>query len=150
MEAEEKKPAKTNVLKIMVILLAVILLAGTVAVIILFKTMDKGGDSGERTIDEVLESSVDVPEMTTNLASDEFIRISFKIETDSADAKLEMEKRDFQAKDVIIQKLSEMTSDDLQGEAGKQRLSETLKNELNSIMQTGEVVNVYITSYIIQ
>lgn len=150
MEAEEKKPAKTNVLKVMVILLAVILLAGTVAVIILFKTMDKGGGSGERTIDEVLESSVDVPEMTTNLASDEFIRISFKIETDSPDAKLEMEKRDFQAKDVIIQKLSEMTSDDLQGEAGKQRLSETLKNELNSIMQTGEVVNVYITSYIIQ
>lgn len=150
MMENEQKGSKNKLMTIMVVLLAVILLAGTIAVIIILRS--SGGDTTDEgpTIDEVLESSVDIPEMTTNLASEDFIRISFKIQTDSPDAMAEMTKRDFQAKDVIIQKLSEMTADDLQGEAGKKKLTETLKAELNNIMQDGKVEAVYITSYIIQ
>ncbi|MCM3787564.1 flagellar basal body-associated protein FliL [Domibacillus indicus] len=149
MENEQKAP-KNKLLTIMIVLLAVILLAGTIAVIIILRA--SGGEEApkEPSIDEVLESSVDIPEMTTNLASEDFIRISFKIQMDSKEAMEEMTKRDFQAKDIIIQKLSEMTADDLKGEAGKQKLTETLKTNLNSIMQEGKVEKVYITSYIIQ
>ncbi|WP_050181446.1 flagellar basal body-associated protein FliL [Domibacillus robiginosus] len=149
MENEQKAP-KNKLITIMIVLLAVILLAGTIAVIVILRM--QGGEEAEKepSIDEVLESSVDIPEMTTNLASDDFIRISFKIQMDSKDAMEEMTKRDFQAKDIIIQKLSEMTADDLKGEAGKQKLTETLKTNLNSIMQEGKVEDVYITSYIIQ
>lgn len=149
MENEQKAP-KNKLVTIMIVLLAVILLAGTIAVIVILQM--PGGEEAEKepSIDEVLESSVDIPEMTTNLASDDFIRISFKIQTDSPEAMEEMTKRDFQAKDIIIQKLSEMTADDLKGEAGKEKLTETLKTNLNSIMQDGKVEDVYITSYIIQ
>lgn len=149
MENEQKAP-KNKLVTIMIMLLAVILLAGTIAVIVILRMPNGGGAEKEPSIDEVLESSVDIPEMTTNLASDDFIRISFKIQTDSPEAMEEMTKRDFQAKDIIIQKLSEMTADDLKGEAGKQKLTETLKTNLNSIMQDGKVEDVYITSYIIQ
>ncbi|OES43607.1 flagellar basal body-associated protein FliL [Domibacillus iocasae] len=146
----EQKGSKNKLMTIMVVLMAVILLAGTIAVVIILRS--SGGDeaASEPSIDEVLESSVDVAEMTTNLASDDFIKISFKIQTDSPEAMEEMTKRDFQAKNLIIQKLSEMTAEDLKGEAGKQKLTETLKTELNSIMQDGKVEAVYITSYIIQ
>lgn len=149
MENEQKAP-KNKLMTIMLVLLAVILLAGTIAVVIILRST--GGDAAkeEPSIDEVLESSVDIPEMTTNLASDDFIRISFKIQTNNSDAMEELTKRDFQAKDLIIQKLSEMTADELKGEAGKQKLTETLKTNLNSIMQDGTVEAVYITSYIIQ
>lgn len=149
MENEQKAP-KNKLMTIMLVLLAVILLAGTIAVVIILRST--GGDAAkeEPSIDEVLESSVDIPEMTTNLASDDFIRISFKIQTNNPDAMEELTKRDFQAKDLIIQKLSEMTADELKGEAGKQKLTETLKTNLNSIMQDGTVEAVYITSYIIQ
>lgn len=149
MENEQKAP-KNKLVTIMIVLLAVILLTGTIAVIVILQM--PGGEEVEKepSIDEVLESSVDIPEMTTNLASDDFIRISFKIQMDSPEAMEEMTKRDFQAKDIIIQKLSEMTADDLKGEAGKQKLTETLKTNLNSIMQDGKVEDVYITSYIIQ
>ncbi|OXS78556.1 flagellar basal body-associated protein FliL [Domibacillus enclensis] len=149
MENEQKAP-KNKLMTIMLVLLAVILLAGTIAVVIILRST--GGDAAkeEPSIDEVLESSVDIPEMTTNLASDDFIRISFKIQTNDPDAMEELTKRDFQAKDLIIQKLSEMTADELKGEAGKQKLTETLKTNLNSIMQDGTVEAVYITSYIIQ
>ncbi|WP_046175049.1 flagellar basal body-associated protein FliL [Domibacillus indicus] len=149
MENEQKAP-KNKLLTIMVVLMAVILLAGAVAVVIILKSAGGEAADKEPSIDEVIESSVDIPEMTTNLASDDFIRISFKIQTDSPEAMDEMTKRDFQAKDMIIQKLSEMTADDLKGEAGKQKLTETLKTDLNSIMQDGKVEAVYITSYIIQ
>lgn len=146
----EQKASKNKLMTIMLVLLAVILLAGTIAVVIILRST--GGDAAkeEPSIDEVLESSVDIPEMTTNLASDDFIRISFKIQTNNPDAMEELTKRDFQAKDLIIQKLSEMTADELKGEAGKQKLTETLKTNLNSIMQDGTVEAVYITSYIIQ
>lgn len=146
----EQKASKNKLMTIMLVLLAVILLAGTIAVVIILRST--GGDAAKEdpSIDEVLESSVDIPEMTTNLASDDFIRISFKIQTNNPDAMEELTKRDFQAKDLIIQKLSEMTADELKGEAGKQKLTETLKTNLNSIMQDGTVEAVYITSYIIQ
>ncbi|OMP68610.1 flagellar basal body-associated protein FliL [Domibacillus epiphyticus] len=149
MENEQKAP-KNKLMMIMIVLMSVILLAGTIAVVVIIKSSEGGKAEEGPSIDEVLESSVDIPEMTTNLASDDFIRISFKIQTDSAEAMEEMTKRDFQAKNIIIQKLSEMTADDLKGEAGKQKLTETLKSDLNSIMQDGEVQAVYITSYIIQ
>ena len=51
--------------------------------------------------------SVDIKEITTNLASNDFIRISFKIQTDSKKAKEELEKRDFQVNNIIILELSE-------------------------------------------
>lgn len=149
MENEKKEP-KNKMMMIMLIVMAVILLAGTIAVVMILKSSGDNVAEEGPNIDEVLAASVDIPEMTTNLASGDFIRISFKIQTDSEDAMEEMTKRDFQAKNIVIKKLSEMTADDLKGEAGKEKLTEMLKSELNSIMKGGEVEAVYITSYIIQ
>lgn len=95
-----------KLLKIMFILLVAITLAGAAAVVAVLKfTGDK--EHKEPTIDEVLAVSVDVKDIVTNLASDDFIRISFKMQTDSKDAKEELEKRDFQVRNIIIQELSE-------------------------------------------
>lgn len=150
METETQEvQGKNKLLTIMLVLLTVILLVGTVAIIIILKTTGEG-TAKEPTIDEVIESSVDIPEMTTNLASDDYIRISFKIQTDSEEAMEEMTKRDFQAKNIIIQQLSEMKAEELKGKEGKERLTSQLKSELNDIMQDGKVLEVYITSYIIQ
>ena len=75
----------------------------------LLNTNNQSKDS-EPTIDEVLEMSVDIKEITTNLASNDFIRISFKIQTDSKEAKEELEKRDFQVNNIIILELSGLES----------------------------------------
>lgn len=149
MASEAASQSRNKLLTIMLIILTVITLAGAVALLIMLKF--SGGQQGkEPDIDQVLECSVDVPELTTNLASNDFIRISFKIQTDSKKAKEELEKRDFQTKDIIIELLSGMKAQDLKGAAGKERLTEMLKSKLNEVMQEGKVVKVYITSYIIQ
>lgn len=75
----------------MAILLVAITLVGAIAVVVILKVTGEDKEK-ELTIDEVLEASVDIPQMTANLASNDFIRISFKIQTDSVKAKEELEK----------------------------------------------------------
>lgn len=133
---------------IMIILLVAITLVGAVAVVVVMKFT--GNDSKEPTIDQVIESSVDIPQMTTNLASGDYLRISLKVQTDSKKAKEELQKRDFQVKNIVVEELSEMKSDDLKGKEGKIKFQETLKKRINSLMQDGKVVQVYITEALLQ
>lgn len=143
------KMKNNKLVMIMVILLVAITLVGAIAVVIVLKfTGDK--EHKEPSIDEVVEASVDIEEMTTNLASDDFIRISFKIQTESTKAKEELEKRDFQVKNIIIQELSGKTSEELKGKEGKIKLQDDLKSKINTLMQEGKVEQVYITQSLLQ
>ena len=133
----------------MFILLVIIALVGAVAIIMLLNTNNQGKDS-KPTIDEVLEMSVDIKEITTNLASNDFIRISFKIQTDSKEAKEELQKRDFQVNNIIILELSGLEVEEIQGKEGQLKLEETLKTKINEILQEGKVQKVYITQFLLQ
>ncbi|AYV66022.1 MULTISPECIES: flagellar basal body-associated protein FliL [Niallia] len=138
-----------KVIIIMLVLLLVITLAGAGAFIYIWKFTGEQ-KTNEPSIDEILESSVDIEEMTTNLASNNFIRISFKIQTDSKEAKEELEKRDFQVKNIIIQELSEKKSEELKGKNGQIKLENDLKDKINELMQEGKVVQVYIVNSLLQ
>ena len=133
----------------MFILLVIIALVGAVAIIMLLNTNNQSKGS-EPTIDEVLEMSVDIKEITTNLASNDFIRISFKIQTDSKKAKEELQKRDFQVNNIIILELSGLEVEEIQGKEGQLKLEETLKTKINEILQEGKVQKVYITQFLLQ
>jgi flagellar FliL protein len=133
----------------MFILLVIIALVGAVAIIMLLNTNNQS-KSSEPTIDEVLEMSVDIKEITTNLASNDFIRISFKIQTDSKKAKEELQKRDFQVNNIIILELSGLEVEEIQGKEGQLKLEETLKTKINEILQEGKVQKVYITQFLLQ
>ncbi|TKC18665.1 flagellar basal body-associated protein FliL [Robertmurraya kyonggiensis] len=134
---------------IMLIILIAITLVGAVAVVVVLKVTGTEKAEGP-TIDEVIEASVDIPEITTNLAGNDLIRISFKIETDSKKAKEELEKRDFQVKNIIILSLSEKTSEQIQGSEGQTKLESELKDKINELMQEGKVEKVYITGSLLQ
>jgi flagellar FliL protein len=143
------KMKNNKLLMIMLIMLVAITLVGAIALVVVMKfTGDEG--TKEPTIDEVLEASVDIPQVTANLASNDYIRISFKIQTESKKAKEELEKRDFQVKNLIIQELSEMKAEDIQGKQGQIKLQDDLKNKINDLMQEGKIVKVYITESLLQ
>ena len=138
-----------KLLTMMLIILVSLTLVGVVAILLYFQ-FNKGEEANEPTIDEIVESSVDIQEITTNLAGDKFIRISMKVQTDSTKAAEELTKRDFQVKNILITELSEMSPEDLEGKQGKLTLESSLKTKINELMDDGEVQQVYITSYIIQ
>ncbi|MCS0787209.1 flagellar basal body-associated protein FliL [Cytobacillus pseudoceanisediminis] len=138
-----------KLLMIMLMMLVAITLVGAIALVIVMK-FSGDDESKEPTIDDVLEASVDIPQITANLASDDYIRISFKIQTENKKAKEELQKRDFQVKNLIIQELSEMKAEDIQGKEGQIKLQEDLKTKINGLMQEGKIVQVYITESLLQ
>lgn len=133
-----------------IVSILVILLLGTLGVIIWTKFFAPNPtNDSEPSIDTILKYSVDIPEITTNLKSDEYVKISFKVQTDSKGAKNELEKRDFQINNLVISELSETNSEELEGKVGKEKLENTMQDMINDLMQTGKVVKVYITSCVI-
>ncbi|MFJ7976408.1 flagellar basal body-associated protein FliL [Peribacillus sp. NPDC096379] len=142
---------KNKLLTIILIILVAITLVGvaSVAAIAYFKN-DHANVEKELSIDEIIKTSVNVPEITTNLANGDFIRMTLTIQTDSKKAKTELEKRDFQVKNLLITELSELKSDMLRSKVGKEQFQESMKTKLNEIMQEGKIVQVYITSSILQ
>lgn len=133
----------------MIILLVAITLVGAVTIIVVNQLNENSG-SKNPSINEIREASVDVPQVTTNLASDDYIRISFTLQTDSKKAKQELEKRDFQVKDIIIQELSEMKAEEIQGKDDQKQLKEAIKSKINKLMQKGKIEEVYITESLLQ
>ncbi|MCU9593085.1 flagellar basal body-associated protein FliL [Caldibacillus thermolactis] len=138
-----------NGVKLLIIsmLIVIIILA---AGLYLFCQKTVEGTENESSVDEIVANSVEIPELTTNLASDHFIRIAFTIQTDSKKTKQQLEKRNFQVNNTIIKQLSGMQAEEIKGTEGKIQLEETLKSSLNSLLEEGEVEQVYITTAIIQ
>jgi flagellar FliL protein len=136
----------------MLIIILTISLIGAVALVVIMKLTgpEYDGKVKEPTIDEIVESSVDVPEITTNLINGDFVRIQFKIQTENTKAKEELEKRDFQVRNIIIQELSEMSTDQFKGKEGIANLEGLIKEHVNKLMHEGEIVKVYTTSFVLQ
>lgn len=53
-------------------------------------------------------------------------------------------------KNIIIQELSEKTTEDLKGKNGQIKLENDLKDKINELMQEGKVVQVYIVNSLLQ
>ena len=140
---------KNKLLRKMVILLVIIAMLGTASILFIHFYL-KAENRDQQTIDKVLKTTVDVQQITTNLADECIIRISFKIQADSKEAKEELEKRDFQVKNIIILTLSEKTEKDLKGKEGQLNLEQELKEKISSIMLNGKVETVYITESLLQ
>ena len=97
---------KNRLVKIMSIILVAITLVGVIAVVVITKVGHSSADNDKPNIDEIVASTVDFPEITTNLSTNDFIRISFNIQTDSKKAKRRITKRMFQVNNIIIEELS--------------------------------------------
>ncbi|MFD2212844.1 flagellar basal body-associated protein FliL [Metabacillus endolithicus] len=139
-----------KLLTIMLVIISSITLIGVTALVVVTKFLGDEDEHKAPPIKEVVEASVDIPEITTNLSSGNIVRLSFKIETDSKKAKEELLQREFQVRDIIISELANMNADQLDGAEGMNKLKETITVKVNELMQEGKVNKVYTTSYILQ
>lgn len=141
---------KNKLLTIMLIILVTLTLLGVVAVILITQlNKDTSANEGP-PIEEVIEASVDIPEITTNLSDGGYAKLALKIETTSKKAAEELTLRNFQVNNIVIQELSEMEEEELHGKQGKVLFEKAIKAQINELMHEGEVVQVYMTSFIIQ
>lgn len=140
---------KNKLLTVMLIIIAALALVGVIAFVLLTQ-LNKEPELKETSIEEIVLASVDIPEITTNLKDGHYARMQLKIQTDSEEAAGELTQRIFQVNNIVIQELSEMTEEDLQGKQGKILFEKAIKAQVNELMQEGEVQQVYMTSFIIQ
>ena len=137
--------------KLMIILLIILIVIGALGAAAYFVLGGKSEKSeAKKSIDEIVASSVDVEEMTTNVKYDNSIRLAIKLESDSDKSKEELEKRDFQVKDAVISLLADTNADQIEGDKGKETFKKELKDKINSYLQEGKVEKVYITSFNLQ
>lgn len=134
----------------MLVILITLTLIGALTLVLYTQVFQESVAHGEPTIDEILRTSVETEEITTNLLSNHVIRTQFVIQLDSTRAKTEFEKRDFQVNNIIIQELSDMKESDFRGSEGIRSLEKRVKDRVNEIMLDGEVVGVYMNRRIVQ
>lgn len=134
--------------KTMIASLSILLVAGIVTLVVVLN-FNNSNTSGEgRSIDEMNDFSYATPEVTTDLSDGKFVRIQFNLITDGKDGLKEVEKRDFQIKNIIIKELAVMDEEDFK--AGLTGLENNIKDSLNEVMTDGLITDVYTVSKILQ
>jgi len=141
---------KNKLISKMIIILLSLILIGSIAVIVTLKYTDQASTQKGPSIDDVIKTSVDVTDIKTNLKSNNYISISFKIQMDSKKAAEELQKRDFQVKDIIINELSNMNAQDFEGTQGLNTLETDIAKQIDQLMENGHVVKIYTTSKVLQ
>lgn len=140
---------RNKLLNAMMIILLVITLLGVVALVTVDKLYADETAEGP-TIDEIIKHSVDFEEVTTNLKSGGYIRLKMKVQTDSKKATSELLKRDFQVQNIVIHEIANKSASDFDGENGLTQLEEDIQKKINEVMQDGEILKVYTTSFLLQ
>ncbi|NHN28375.1 flagellar basal body-associated FliL family protein [Paenibacillus agricola] len=151
-------------LMVVAILIAITLIL--TAAFILWNYMEKNGtDATEQaqnsasevkqtkkaTPDETKANTVILKDILTNLATNNrFIKASFAIELENIKAKDEFEKLDFKMKAIIVQTLSDMTPEQVQGSKGLDNLTSTLMNKMNPLLSFGKIKQIWITDNVLQ
>lgn len=135
-----------NGFKVVLVVLAVIAIAGVGGVV--FLLLDDSDPDRALTIEEQVEYSYTTEEINLDLGDNRYVQMKFNILTNNSDAREEIELREFQFKNILIKETINMTSDQLQSDLAQ--FEETLKVEMNKLMEEGEITDVYIVSKIVQ
>ncbi|PXW92523.1 flagellar FliL protein [Streptohalobacillus salinus] len=135
-----------KVFKSIIIGLVIVSIIGMAAIIyILYNQAD---DDQPPTLDEQIEYSYMTEAYSIDLSDRRYAQIQFNIITDSEEARVEIEKRMFQFRNILIKQSVEMDSETLQNNLSD--FENTLKEEMNKLMEEGEITDIYIVSKIVQ
>jgi flagellar FliL protein len=155
---EDTGEKKKSPMKLVIILLVVLLLAGGGVVGWMMMRGDKdttGAAAGSKPAAQEVDEGISYPMDTfvTNLADPGGKRyIKTKITLEYTDEKLgdELKQRLPQLRDVILSLLGSKTLADIQGIDGKIALRTELIRQINQILKTGKIRNLYFTEFVIQ
>jgi flagellar FliL protein len=79
-----------------------------------------------------------------------YLKVTAALEVHGAKAAKELELRKAQVRDLFLRDLSARTLEELTDPVAKEEMRTTILSELNEIMTSGEVSNLYFTDYVVQ
>lgn len=98
---------------------------------------------------EVKEQTVEMKDITTNLANSQFVKVSFAFELENKKVKEEFEQLDFKVKAIIIQTLADLNAEQIRGSKGYDNLTTSLLNKINPILSEGKLKQIHITNIVL-
>lgn len=109
-----------------------------------------GKQTNEPSVKELVEATWETEEITTNLKNSEYIMVQFQIQLENKQAKNEVEQRDFQFYNIIINELAQMDAEDFNEKNSLHKLENRLKEKMNELLQSEVVQRVYTVKKLIQ
>lgn len=79
-----------------------------------------------------------------------YLRVKMDLVLSSKESEEEIKKKKPEIRDIIITTLSGKRFNDIATLEGKMRLRDELKENINKILMTGKVLNIYFTEFVIQ
>ncbi|QGH34544.1 flagellar basal body-associated protein FliL [Gracilibacillus salitolerans] len=135
-----------KLIKILVVVLLIITIAGAVTLYFLLNNTSNDGEA--MSIDDMVKYSYTTEEIRTDLNDGNFVLIQFQFITNSKAALGEIEKREFQVKNEFIKLSVDLTAKDFQENLSE--LESDIKTAMNKHMTEGQIVDVLIISKVIQ
>lgn len=143
--------------KLLVIMISILVVIASLGVGSYFLLKNSNSDEEtevekELTIEEIIEFSVDTQMITTNLMSNNYARVQFRIQGKNAEGKVEIEQRLFQIENIIIRILANKHSSELSGREAIESLELKIKEEINALIDSSDeiVERVYTTTLMVQ
>lgn len=99
---------------------------------------------------EIEAHTVNLEEITTNLADGHYILVGFSFLTDTPETAEELKKREFQLNNYLVHNLSEVTHTQAKSTQFFEEFVPNFQEYINSILTNGDVLEVYITNKIVQ
>ncbi len=152
------------ILIIIVILLLLLLIIGGAVAYFLLTSDDTAQENPpppqeekkvEKKSTEALEIGPIYPldPFTVNLKSSgatRYLKCTINLEIDAPETQPELDKLKPAIRDIIIRILSSKTVPEISTAKGKDKLKEEIRKNVNNILSTGEIRNVYFTAFVIQ
>lgn len=116
---------------------------------------DGKGAENKKAQDELLKKRIDFPleSFIVNLADPggrRYLSTKIVLEYSDKDLVAALEKKVPQIRDRVLMILPTKTYKDLKSVEGKNALKNTLIHDLNSVLQEGEITNIYFQEFVIQ
>lgn len=93
-------------------------------------------------------------DFTTNMATNDragkFVRVEVRLEMSDTDMADELKHKNILLRDAVIEEMSLKRFSQVSTPRGKEELKENIKNRINTIVDDGEIKEVYFTQFIIQ
>ena len=93
-------------------------------------------------------------DFTTNMATNDragkFVRVEIRLEMSDTDMADELKYKNIRLRDAVIEEMSLKRFSQVSTARGKEELKENIKNRINTIVDDGEIKEVYFTQFIIQ
>ena len=152
--AEEEKSKKNPFMLLIIIQSITLALAVTILILLLINkpvSKDKGSKKESKRVKAV--ATYQLQPFIVNLLDEEgrrYLKVTMDLALDSKETIQEVEDKMASIRDTIIMILTNKGFKDVCNISGKAKLREEIKKGINNVLESGNVIDVYFSEFVIQ